>query len=49
MEYQKLGAFETLKTKLLSLLKSFNKNIFMIKNAFLQNDYIFKKDLYFYL
>ena len=43
-----MGASETLRTRLLSSQRSFNKYIFYDqKNFFLQNEYIFKKDLYF--
>ena len=43
-----MGASETLRIRLLSSQRSFNKYIFYDqKNFFLQNEYIFKKDLCF--
>ena len=42
-----MGASETLRTRLLSSQRTFNKYIFYDQNNFLQNEYIFKKDLYF--
>ena len=43
-----IGASETLRTRLLSSQRSFDKYIFYDqKKVFLQNEYIFKKDLYF--
>ena len=43
-----MGAFKTLRTRLLSSQRSYKKYIFHNqKNIFLQNEYIFKKGLYF--
>ena len=43
-----MGASKALRTRLLSSQRSFNKYIFYDqKKLFLQNEYIFKKDLYF--
>ena len=45
---QGLGTSETLRTRLLSSERSFNKYLFHNQDFFfLQNEYIFKKDLYF--
>ena len=47
-EYHRLGASETLRTRLLSSQRSFNKYTFYDqKNVFWQNEYIFQKYLYF--
>ena len=47
-EYLRLSASKTLRTRLLSSQRSFNKYIFYDqKKSFLQNEYMFKKDLYF--
>ena len=42
-----MGTSKTLRTRLLSSQRSFNKYIFYDQKFFLQNEYIFKKDLYF--
>ena len=48
MEYHRLGASQTLRARLLSPQRSFDRCIFNDqKMFFLQNEYIFKKDLHF--
>ena len=46
-EYHRLAASKTLRARLLSSQRSFNKYIFYDQKYFLQKEYIFKKDLYF--